>query len=124
MVNRREDYNDGEMGNEAKHPEGPPIDGNKLEITEIKDGCRLKVRVKPGGKKDAILGIYGGALKISVTAPPERGKANAGVIKLLSKRLDISRDQMVITSGEGSRNKSLSIAGLAPEEVRSRLTDS
>jgi len=48
--------------------------------------ARLKVKVVPGSSRDQIAGWLGDALKIKVTAPPERGKANEAVIEILADR--------------------------------------
>ena len=42
-----------------------------LELTEIDGGTRLRLRVKPGARKNAVLGVHGGDLKVGVTAVPE-----------------------------------------------------
>ena len=44
-----------------------------LELKETERGVRLKLRVKAGGRRNALLGIHAGALKLTVTAAPEKG---------------------------------------------------
>lgn len=41
---------------------------------------RLAVKVVPGSSRDQIVGRLGDALKIKVTAPAEKGKANTAVV--------------------------------------------
>ena len=65
----------------------------------------LRVRVKPGAAVDAVTGVRGGELLVSVRARPEKGKASAEVIRLLSRMLRISRDDVVLKSGAASRRK-------------------
>ena len=60
-----------------------------LELTPFPGGTRLRLRVKAGAKKTAILGVHGGAIKLSVAAAPERGKANRAVVKLLAEVLGL-----------------------------------
>jgi uncharacterized protein (TIGR00251 family) len=88
-----------------------PLDGGRT---------RLRLRVRPGAKKDAILGEHGGALRVSVTAPPERGKANRAVAALLAGALGVPPSSVEITSGESSPDKVVALP-LPPEEVRRRL---
>ena len=55
--------------------------------------ARLKAKVVPGSSRNRIVGWLGDALKINVTAPPEKGKANEAVVELLSMKLGISTDE-------------------------------
>ena len=76
-----------------------------LELTEVAGGTRLRLRVRPGARKNAVVGAHGGALKISVTAPPERGKANDAVLDLLAKALSLPRGSIEILAGHASPDK-------------------
>ncbi|MGE9292806.1 MAG: DUF167 domain-containing protein, partial [Puniceicoccales bacterium] len=46
---------------------------------------RLAVKVVPSSSRNAPAGWLGEAFKIKVQAPPERGKANKAVTKLLAQ---------------------------------------
>ena len=92
----------------------------ELDLIESDNGVRLKLRVKAGGRRNAILGVHNGALKISVTTAPEKGKANKAVIALLAKTLDIPASSVEILSGSASPDKSIRIA-LQPKAFRQRL---
>ena len=46
---------------------------------------RLRLRVSPGARSNAIVGRYGEGWKVRVTAAPESGKANAAVQQLKEK---------------------------------------
>ena len=50
-------------------------------------------------------------LRVKVTAVPEDGKANAALIKLLSKALGIPRSQISLVRGTTSRIKQFEIEG-------------
>jgi uncharacterized protein (TIGR00251 family) len=76
-----------------------------LDLTEIEGGVRLKLRVKAGSRRNALLGIHAGALKLSVTAAPEKGKANKAVLALLADALDMSASSLEILSGKTSPDK-------------------
>jgi uncharacterized protein (TIGR00251 family) len=54
-------------------------------------------------------GVDGDALRVRIKAPPVEGKANAYLIKFLSKHWKIPRSQIEILSGETRRNKRLRI---------------
>ncbi len=76
----------------------------------------LAVRVQPGAKKTAIVGVYGeGAsaqLKIAVQAPPIDGRANASVIALLADLFAIPKSSVSLLSGELSRSKVFLLRGV------------
>ena len=78
-----------------------------LELVEIPGGTRLRLRVKPGARKRAILGVHAGALKLSVTTPPERGKANRSAIRLLAEVLDVVPSEIELLAGRASRDKTV-----------------
>lgn len=53
-----------------------------------------------------------GRLKVRVTVPPERGKANKKVVELLSKTLKVPKGSIEIVRGETSRIKVVRVEGL------------
>ena len=69
------------------------------------------MKVQPKASANKILGEHDGALKISVTASLEKGKANAAVLALLSKELGVPKSSIEIVRGETSRLKTLRIHG-------------
>jgi len=79
------------------------------------------VRVHPRAKKNAITGQVGGAIKVSLTAPPIDGRANEACIEFFAKLLKVPRSSVTIASGASSRNKVIRVAGIAAEHVRERL---
>jgi len=81
-----------------------------MAFFEEKDGCIiLNVKVIPRASKDSIQGILGDALKVRIQAPPVEGKANARLVRFLSKQWKIPRASIEILSGETGRNKRLRI---------------
>jgi len=83
-------------------------------LTETDSGCRLTLRVIPGAKKTAIVGVQGDALKLKVTAPPVDGAANKLIVAFLAKRvLKLPRSAVTIERGARSRVKVLSISAPA-----------
>ena len=91
-----------------------------LDLTSVAGGTRLRLRVKPGARKTAAVGVHGGALKVAVNAPPERGKANEAVVRWLAGVLDLPTSAIEIVSGTTSQDKTVVVA-LAPELVRAKL---
>jgi uncharacterized protein YggU (UPF0235/DUF167 family) len=68
-----------------------------------------------------VTGVYGERLRVEVTAPPEKGKANEAVRVLLARLLGVPRDAVEIAAGAGSRDKAVLVEGLAPADARERL---
>jgi uncharacterized protein (TIGR00251 family) len=93
-----------------------------LQTRASAGGIGFRLRVRPGARRDGIEGEHGGAHKVSVAAPPERGAANDAVVALLARLLGVSRDAVSIVSGGSSRNKSVRVRGLAREDLLARLT--
>lgn len=88
-------------------------------VVEERDGTvRFTVRVSPRASRDSIAGVHDGALKVSLTAPPVEGAANAALIALLAKALGVAKREVRITSGEGSRIKRVEIDGVSAGDVR------
>lgn len=70
----------------------------------------LSLKVVPKSSKDEIVGLLeDGALKVKVTAPPEKGKANAAVCELLAAAFDVPKRNVEILRGETSANKQVRI---------------
>ena len=96
--------------------------GEELQLTPFPGGTRLRLRVKAGARTSAIVGVHGGALKLSVAASPERGRANRAVVKLLAETLGLPTSSVTIVSGKTSQDKVAEIA-LGVAEVCAILAD-
>ena len=92
----------------------------QLELTESRGTTRLRLRVRPRSKRAALIGVHAGALRIAVTAPPERGQANRAVLQLLADVLGLAPADLELSAGHGSRDKSVRIP-LSTAAVRDRL---
>ena len=93
-----------------------------LEIHDDENGLRIGVIAHPGANSNTIKGIHNGMLKIDITAPPEKGKANDAIIKLLAKKLGIAKSSIEIVSGETSRKKIILLRGIDRESLISIVT--
>jgi uncharacterized protein (TIGR00251 family) len=85
-------------------------------------GTILPVRAQPGARKTEIAGIHAGALRVAVSAPPDKGKANAAIAKLLAEVLGFKPAQIGLLSGAATRQKRFLIQGIEPDALRLRLT--
>jgi len=90
----------------------------------MEGSTRIALRVAPGSQRAKLVGRHGSAWKLRVTAAPEDGKANEAVVRLLAETLGVSRADVAIVSGHGTRDKVVSLAGLRPDEVERLLNAS
>jgi len=85
-------------------------------LRAVADGVTLAVRVQPGAKKTAIIGVYGEGpavqLKLQVHAPPIEGRANDALIKFLAETFDVPPRNVELVSGKLSRNKVFLLRGV------------
>lgn len=77
----------------------------------------LAVRLTPRAAGERLGGLWRDAdgqawLAAGVTAPPDKGRANAALIALLAERLDLPRSTISLEAGDTSRLKRLRIAGV------------
>ena len=86
--------------------------------------ARLSLKVVPGASRAGIAGWLGDTLKVRVSAPPERGRANAAVVALLAEALGVPEDRVRIVAGATSARKIALVAGLSAAQVRARLEES
>jgi uncharacterized protein (TIGR00251 family) len=82
-----------------------------IEVTERDGAAIFSVRVTPRASRDAIEGEHQGALKVRLTAPPVKDRANEALRRLLAERLNVPVSTVRIVSGEKSRNKKVEVAG-------------
>lgn len=80
-------------------------------------GVEIRVKVVPGASRDRIAGLLGDALKVQVSAAPERGKANAAVEALLAKALGVDARSVKVVSGLTSPRKVVRVMGVSAERV-------
>ena len=84
---------------------------------------KLKIKVIPSSSKDCIAGWLQDTLKVKVKAPPEKGKANKAVIKLLEKSLALPKGSVNITSGSTSCHKIIEIDSNDEALINKKLDD-
>ncbi|HAL61020.1 MAG TPA: YggU family protein [Chloroflexi bacterium] len=92
-----------------------------LAIQEKDGSLTFPVRVVPRAKKNEIVGVEGGALRVRITAPPIRGKANEALVEFLAQALGVRKRQVEIVRGQRVRNKTIRVRGLSEKEARKRF---
>jgi uncharacterized protein len=82
---------------------------------------RLRLRVSPGATGSRVVGRHGDGWKVRVAPAPENGKANDAVVALLARTLGVARTEVTIVSGHTSRDKTVALEGIDPDETERRL---
>ena len=80
-------------------------------MSSSSDGVTLRLKVSPGASREGIARSANGTLKISVTAAPERGRANEDAVALLAKALGVPKSSITVVAGATARNKTFRVAG-------------
>jgi uncharacterized protein (TIGR00251 family) len=83
----------------------------------------LSVHAHAGAGRTAVQGRHGQALKVKVAVPPEGGKANEAVAKLLAESFGLKAAQVAIVSGQSSRQKRFKLSGTGEVEDFERLLE-
>jgi uncharacterized protein (TIGR00251 family) len=92
-----------------------------IEIKAHADGCVIAIRAQPGARRNAIVGEQAGMLKVAVTAPPDKGRANDAIVEILADALGLKRSQVEIVSGATSRQKKLLIRNMSAQSLQNLL---
>ncbi len=84
--------------------------------------CIINIHVTPRGSRNEVIGWRDDILNVKITAPPVDGAANSVLSKFIADELGIKKSQVILLSGEKSRNKAFKILGLDIEDVKSLLS--
>jgi len=92
------------------------LESGATQVKTTQGGISFAVRVTPRGGRDSVerwdSDSAGRAyLKVRLRAVAEDGKANAALLELLAKTLDLPRSAVAISSGFTARTKIVQIAG-------------
>jgi uncharacterized protein (TIGR00251 family) len=87
-----------------------------VPFAAARDGVRVAVRLAPRSSADRVIGLApdaegGVALKVAVTAPPEGGKANDALLRLLARLWQVPRSDLSVVLGQADRRKVVHVAG-------------
>jgi len=81
----------------------------------VDGGLTLSVRVTPKASQTGVHGTIampdGMALKVAVSAPPDKGKANQAVCDVIAKELGLPKSAVAVISGATDRRKVLRVSG-------------
>jgi uncharacterized protein (TIGR00251 family) len=75
------------------------------------EGLAFWISVTPRARREAVGGLQGDALRVSVTAPPVGGKANAACVQALAEAFGVGRRDVEINPGARGRRKRVRLSG-------------
>jgi len=85
--------------------------------------ARISVTVSPGARRSDLVGRHGDGWRARIAAPPERGRANEALCKLLAEALAVPRSSVRVVGGRSARAKVVEIDGLELLEIERKLTE-
>jgi uncharacterized protein (TIGR00251 family) len=89
-------------------------------IRQSEDGVLVDVLVVPNASRAMIVGIHGDRVKVKIAAPPEKGRANAAVLDLLTDATGARTASVV--AGRTTRFKTVVLGGASIDAVRDALS--
>ncbi|HET9454266.1 MAG TPA: DUF167 domain-containing protein [Gemmatimonadaceae bacterium] len=92
-----------------------------LRIQSTADGVRFGVRVQPRAARSGVVGGYGDAIKVRITAPAVEGAANDALVELLAATFGVRADAVTIVAGAKARSKIVELRGVTEARVRQLL---
>ncbi len=81
------------------------------------ESARVAVRVIPRARINELVGRRDGVLLVRVTAPPEGGRANAALCRVLAKRAGVGVRSVSIVRGVSSRQKVVQVDGISAADL-------
>lgn len=76
---------------------------------------RITVHATAGARRNHVGGCHDGALRVSVTAPADKGRANKAIATALADALGVKSLQIELIRGQTNRRKIFEVAQSSPE---------
>jgi len=92
-----------------------------IALQQRAEGVVLPVRARAGGRANSLQGEHDGALKVSVTTAPEKGKANQAIAALLCRELGLRKGQVELIAGATSPRKQFLLRDVSADELQKRI---
>lgn len=90
-------------------------------MREDPQGVTIRVKVRPKAKRDTLMGVRAGALLVAVTAPPEKGRANQTLIRVLAREFKLPKGSIEIIRGKTSPEKVVRLHGVTQKKLKEHL---
>lgn len=85
----------------------------RWRIRQTDSALEVALHVQPRARRDEVVGLHNGALKLKVSAPPVDDAANRAVIEFFASLLDVPKTRLQIVAGLKSREKVLRIESVS-----------
>ncbi len=81
---------------------------------------RVVVHATPSARRNYVGGSHDGALRVAVTAPADKGRANDAIEQELARSLGVKPSRVAIVSGHTSRRKAIAVQD-PPSDLADRI---
>jgi len=85
------------------------------------DDVLIDVKVVPGASRSRVMGLLGDRIKVAISAAPEKGRANAELVKLIATGCGVQTRSVTVERGSTSPQKTLRVRSVSPDAVRVAL---
>jgi uncharacterized protein YggU (UPF0235/DUF167 family) len=86
-------------------------------------GVLVPVRAQPRARRDGLMGLRHGALRVGTTSAPEDGLATQSIGRCLADSLGVPRSAVSCVVGPQHRDKLYRISGLTTTQAGARLRE-
>jgi len=91
-------------------------------IQEVNGGVVFTAKIVPGSSGPTrFCGLLDGMVKVKVSAPPEKGKANKCLLKFLAEQLNVKKNAVSIISGQTSPVKHVQVLNISTDTLMEKL---
>lgn len=92
-----------------------------IPLQDADGGVLLPVQAQPKARRNGIVGEHAGRMKVAVTAPPDKGKANEALVRVIAEAFGVRRADVSIVAGHTHPAKTFLIAGIDRAELARRV---
>ncbi len=93
-----------------------------LAVQELDKSTVFTAKVVPGSSGPTrICGLLDGMLKVKVSAPPEKGKANQHLVRFVAQEFGVRKSAVRIVTGTTSSIKRVQVLGISAETLLRKL---
>jgi uncharacterized protein (TIGR00251 family) len=90
-------------------------------FSDAREGALIRVRVTPRSGREELICDDQGEIRVRLTAPPIKGKANQELVKFLARSLGVGKKDVEVVFGLSSRRKTVWVRGLSAAQAQDRL---